>query len=511
MPLIRPTKVTDLVEGENGQYVRTESGAPAWTDELIDKGGAVFNVKHPDFGAVGDGTTDDTTAIESAISAAQDAWLLFPKGTYLGTDANRIDFSGIRGVVAYGATFERFHVLVESGPFQWFGGTFDQDEAGLSANSLFRANTGEGYWIKDVRFLHDDNAYAAIELRPSSAQSRPENVFIDGCYFSSGSKSAITLRDSANVFISNCRMVSTSDDTIVLKDYEGKGVENVVISNCTYDGGSNMLAIGNNLSDSGYIRNVTLTNCEGRNLKSILSFRPGKNMSAPASGPAEDIKVSHVHMRNDTVDAERIIDFEPDNACNLRRITVEDVSFYGPLSSSATPAAFIRLTENSGGAGQATISDVIFRDIRMEGTDTSFIYDGVSVDASNMVRCEFHNVKVVGTGRHGFVVLNTGGAVRIVRPEIRSINGASSSGKAIRTNTGQDIVVDEPIYDAAYADIVSKGASGGAVRIHGEGSPGPESALVADVGSTWRRLGGGASTVFYVKESGTGNTGWAAK
>lgn len=39
----------------------------------------------------------------------------------------------------------------------------------------------------------------------------------------------------------------------------------------------------------------------------------------------------------------------------------------------------------------------------------------------------------------------------------------------------------------------------------------PEGAVAAGVGSTYRRTDGGANTTFYVKESGTGNTGWAAK
>lgn len=39
----------------------------------------------------------------------------------------------------------------------------------------------------------------------------------------------------------------------------------------------------------------------------------------------------------------------------------------------------------------------------------------------------------------------------------------------------------------------------------------PEGAVTAPSGSLWLRTDGGAGTTFYVKESGTGNTGWVAK
>lgn len=39
----------------------------------------------------------------------------------------------------------------------------------------------------------------------------------------------------------------------------------------------------------------------------------------------------------------------------------------------------------------------------------------------------------------------------------------------------------------------------------------PEGALAAPVGSLFLRLDGGTSTTLYVKESGTGSTGWKAK
>jgi len=43
------------------------------------------------------------------------------------------------------------------------------------------------------------------------------------------------------------------------------------------------------------------------------------------------------------------------------------------------------------------------------------------------------------------------------------------------------------------------------------GTGSPETNITAGVGSIYHRLDGGASTSFYVKESGTSNTGWIAK
>lgn len=42
------------------------------------------------------------------------------------------------------------------------------------------------------------------------------------------------------------------------------------------------------------------------------------------------------------------------------------------------------------------------------------------------------------------------------------------------------------------------------------GAGDPEGAVTAPVGSLFSRTDGGAGTTLYVKESGTGNTGWSA-
>ena len=43
------------------------------------------------------------------------------------------------------------------------------------------------------------------------------------------------------------------------------------------------------------------------------------------------------------------------------------------------------------------------------------------------------------------------------------------------------------------------------------GSGTPESAVTAPVGSFYSRTDGGSGTSFYVKQTGTGNTGWVGK
>jgi hypothetical protein len=98
----------DATAGGSGDMVlasaQTVTGAKTFNaGTLLDKGSRVFDVKA--YGATGNGTTDDTTNIQSAITAAGavKGTVFFPPGTYKITSALSL---GASGVTIQGAGFQ---------------------------------------------------------------------------------------------------------------------------------------------------------------------------------------------------------------------------------------------------------------------------------------------------------------------------------------------------------------------------------------------------------------------
>ncbi len=82
-----------------------------------------------------------------------------------------------------------------------------------------------------------------------------------------------------------------------------------------------------------------------------------------------------------------------------------------------------------------------------------------------------------------------------------TVNALSTSGaklRSVRNNGTEKFSIDKD----------GNPAFGGAKIIAGTGDP--ESAVTAAVGSLFLRTDGGANTTLYVKQTGAGNTGWAA-
>lgn len=90
-------------------------------------------------------------------------------------------------------------------------------------------------------------------------------------------------------------------------------------------------------------------------------------------------------------------------------------------------------------------------------------------------------------------------------------SGSTSSTTAllVENSSGTDALT---VRDDQLVIVHSKAAIGGASGpTWSSGTGTPEGVVTANIGSIFSRTDGGAGTSFYVKESGTGNTGWVAK
>jgi hypothetical protein len=104
-----------------------------------------------------------------------------------------------------------------------------------------------------------------------------------------------------------------------------------------------------------------------------------------------------------------------------------------------------------------------------------------------------------------FLAAASGDIVRFNRLTIESKYYAMN---VANMNAGSSLIIDD--YEERTVTTRYLGAGKIAV-ITTRGNGSPESVQVAAVGSEYKRLDGGALTTLYVKESGTGNTGWVAK
>jgi len=186
---------TRLAKGTNGQVLTLTAGLPAWATSAA--GAATyFNVKA--YGATGNGSTDDTTAIKAAITAAiaseaTAATVYFPAGTY--NISSTLNCTGATGSASgYGVLLRGDgHQLSRIYKTSSFGYACTWNGNGGPDGN----NTAFGGMV-DISI--EGNATTGGLVQTNSAQQ----MFFRGCSFTGSNGSALDLNTTQDSYFAQC-------------------------------------------------------------------------------------------------------------------------------------------------------------------------------------------------------------------------------------------------------------------------------------------------------------------
>ena len=162
---------------------------------ITQKASDIISVK--DFGAIGDGVTDDTAAIQAAIIAAYGKQLLFPKSIYLCGDltcAESIEFIGQPGsTLKYksGGSLALVYISGTSVTFKATGLVFDANgsaQNGTTSTVRFggigTASAPATFILRDNKFINGDGKDVWVATDTNVATL--ENIFVENNQFLGG-------------------------------------------------------------------------------------------------------------------------------------------------------------------------------------------------------------------------------------------------------------------------------------------------------------------------------------
>jgi hypothetical protein len=427
---------------------------------IAEKFGETLSVK--DYGATGDGTTDDTVAIQAGIDAVQGTHnvLFFPAGTYKVTDTLAVhNGTQLRGVTdfAYPAGFGRpvYATTISFQPtttkdlfdYSWTGGAapgfiFHTSMSGLNIEG--NANSRYGIKLNSVIYsLYENMAITGFQT-PIYCSATINNRFCN--LYLTGSVSAVT--------------------------YAGSNETTDVWEQCSFWGSP----IG--VSFLGSSINVRFSNCLLEQIDNY-GFDIAKECQAIT---VTDCYTEDVPFKTTAADAAVFrVGYVGTTLVIANNLIISGGSYAG--RSAGLHGSFLdtNFCYNviAGGFDVSRYVNVIKTDATNTEDHAITLLGYAGISWTNNI---LDSTKVGGMFANG--VLNTGSYNQAL--SVFSIATTSS----ITSNAG---------YYNAY----------GTAWLSNIGSP--EGVVTAPIGSLYTNVSGGVSTTLYVKTSGAGNTGWTAK
>ncbi|TMV48301.1 hypothetical protein FE783_17410 [Paenibacillus mesophilus] len=453
------------------------------------------------FGAAGDSATDDTAAIQSALDTGQP--VLLPAGTYKVTDTLRLKENGqmIRGAGRFRTVIQN---TANAKPLLHFGDLTDSAATGYALSCTARdfslegnPSTVEGLALlgilDDVATWGSASRACLLEgIRITGIGSGPAlrvsawTPTVIGCEFWN-SKQGIKIGNHvyAGRFIGN-----------YISGHEAEGIT------CSVQAANSaaLLFSGNVIqwcgSPSGMI---VLSGGSAWTFLNTYIEKPNVGCGAvwALSNQCTTVTIDGVHYG--TAKGEIAIDVV---STNIKLCSVRNVQVFGNVRSAVKITGILPLTSIDGVRQPSGTASVALIDDQSDRKQTFINNSPLNIEmGAAKIKCvpSYNAITAVDTATgqtHWF--LKNG----------REYFGADTNAPSLGAD-GQSLAV----YKGARmgplkVDSLMLGTDNKGI-FHGSGSP--EGVVTAPVGSLFLRADGSPGSTLYVKESGVGNTGWAAK